>query len=74
MKAKKLLQFSSSKNSYDLISPLKEMIDCWYFQDVKKAINESEQFLTDGFKVSVLFGESLEVTYKKIKIKMNSMR
>ena len=63
--------FASSKNSYDLISPLKEMIDCWHFPRCKeRRLMNPEQFLTSVNNESIgSHGESLEVTYKKIKNK-----
>jgi folylpolyglutamate synthase/dihydropteroate synthase len=63
--------FATSKNSYDLISPLKGMIDCWYFPRCKeKRLLNPEQFLTSVDNDSLgSCGESLEITYKKIKNK-----
>ena len=63
--------FASSKNSYDLISPLKEMIDCWHFPRCKeRRLINPEQFFTSVNNESIgSHGESLEVTYKKIKNK-----
>ena len=61
--------FASSKNSYDLISPLKEMIDCWHFPRCKeRRLMNPEQFFTSVNNESIgSHGESLEVTYNKIK-------
>ena len=61
--------FASSKNSYDMISPLKEMIDSWHFPRCKeKRLLNPEQFLTSVDNESIgSHGESLKVTFEKIK-------
>lgn len=63
--------FASSRNGYDLISPLKGLIDCWHFPRCKeKRLLNPEQFLTSVDNESIgSYGESLEVTYMKIKNK-----
>ena len=63
--------FASSKNSYDLISPLIEVIDCWHFPRCKeRRLMNPEQFLASVNNESIgSHGESLEVTYEKIKNK-----
>ena len=61
--------FASSKNSYDLISPLKEIIDCWHFPRCKeKRLLNPEKFLTSVDNESIgSHSESLKVTFEKIK-------
>ena len=63
--------FASSKNSYDLISPLKEIIDCWHFPRCKeKRLLNPEKFLTSVDNESIgSHSESLKVTFEKIKDK-----
>ena len=63
--------FASSKNSYDLISPLKEIIDCWHFPRCKeKRLLNPEKFLTSVDNESIgSHSESLKVTFEKIKSK-----
>ena len=61
--------FASSKNSYDLISPLKEIIDCWHFPRCReKRLLNPEKFLTSVDNESIgSHSESLKVTFEKIK-------
>ena len=61
--------FASSKNSHDLISPLRGIVDCWHFPRCKeKRLLNPEQFLNSVDSESIgSHGESLEITYKKIK-------
>ena len=63
--------FASSKNSYDLISPLKEIIDCWHFPKCKeKRLLNPKKFLTSVDNESIgSHSESLKVTFEKIKDK-----
>ena len=63
--------FAASKSSYDLISPLKGMIDCWHFPRCKeRRLMNPELFLNSVDNESIgSHGESLEVTYKEIKNK-----
>ena len=63
--------FASSKDIYDLISPLKEMIDTWHFPRCKeKRLLDPELFLNSVDSSNIgSHGESLEVTFEKIKNK-----
>lgn len=63
--------YASSKDSYDLISPLKEMVDCWYFPRCKEnRLVNPEKFISfvDDKKIGS-YGKSLEITYENIKSK-----
>jgi len=63
--------YASSKDSYDLISPLKEMVDCWYFPRCKEnRLVNPEKFISfvDDKKIGS-YGKSLETTYENIKSK-----